>query len=331
MSLRRSPTRTAKSPAANAEDTGSSLDIRQEAAKHPVTGQMKRDYKRLMGFSEALTLDLEPGAAIHLYHELIAPYKQVPPLLAMHFRDLARLQLELQAWEGIRDAEMQHRAEQTAIKERRQCRDRDREVGATAKDVYQTGLYRLPDSPGKLRHQYACLAALKGALQEGVFDDIKGVLTRLYGEDLWPDHERGQLICIECQRLMDPENLKQIAARLHVDAEQLPAPLTEDGMQALIKRVEEEKNDVMSAWELALIERTLTDSAKRARLAPTREDHWMNRQGDRLRMAIDRKMRFTVTLLNALGLADPSQPTPRRRHRKKPRGAPRQTRNVTTG
>ncbi len=54
-----------------------------------------RDFHRLLGFAEALVLDQESGAAIYVYQELIASYKNVPPLVAMQFRDTARLQLEL--------------------------------------------------------------------------------------------------------------------------------------------------------------------------------------------------------------------------------------------
>ena len=39
-----------------------------------------------------------------------------------------------------------------------------------------------------------------------------------------------------------------------------------------------------------------------ARLAPTRDDHWMNLQGDRLRRAIDRNKRMIPKLLEAFGL-----------------------------
>ena len=58
----------------------------------------------------------------------------------------------------------------------------------------------------------------------------------------------------------------------------------------------------MAAWEQALSERRITSAESQARLASTREDHWMNRQGDRLRQAIDRKMRFAPILLKMLGL-----------------------------
>ncbi len=78
MSLRRSPTRTVKSRAAKRAHPPDTAE--PGPAQYLLTGQIRRDYKRLRGFSEALTLDLEPGAAIHLYHELIAPYEQVPPL-----------------------------------------------------------------------------------------------------------------------------------------------------------------------------------------------------------------------------------------------------------
>ncbi len=54
-----------------------------------------------------------------LYRELISPYQRpgqpAPPMLATHFHDLARLRLELEAWEHIRDAQIEERWRQSAI------------------------------------------------------------------------------------------------------------------------------------------------------------------------------------------------------------------------
>lgn len=301
VSLRKRPALTAPSLAANRARAQKSTGPRTEPGKNRVAGNVKRDFTRLLGLQEAFSLDQEPGAAIHLYHELIAPYKRVPPLLAMHFRDLARLQLELQALERIRDAAMEYRAQQTELEVRRRRREMNREVGATAQGVYETGLCRLPDSFAKFREQAECLLVLKDELERRDLG-MEPVLRRLYGREMNPDHERGQLICIDCRKLMKPPEGRE--------------PLTEHEFKSLMVLVEAEEHDVMEAWELALDEQRVTAAASRARLAPTREDHWMNRQGDRLRQAIDRKMKFTVTLLKVFGLAHQAGPTPRRKHRK---------------
>jgi hypothetical protein len=302
MPLRKSPTPSDKSLAARRTNALKSTGPRTDLGKLRVTANMRRNFRRLLGLPEAVFLDQEPGAAIHLYHELISPYAEVPPLLAMHFRELARLELELQAWEGIRDAEMEHRTEQTALEARRHRFEVNREVSATTPNLFETGLCRQPASAGKFRDQSQCLAILKDDIQRGEFSGLEGVLGRLYGKDLNPEHERGQLICAECRALMKQEGFD---------------PLSEQEFQSLLKRVEEEEHDVTEAWGIELLEKSVTPAARRARLAPTREDHWMNRQGDRLRQAIDRKMRFTVTLLKVLGLGKETKPTRRRRGQEK--------------
>ena len=80
-------------------------------------------------------------------------------------------------------------------------------------------------------------------------------------------------------------------------------PSEECDLKLLLELVEAEEKEIVRALEIALDEKTLTRAAARARLAPGREDHWMNRQGDRRRQAIDRKMKFTPVLLKALGVA----------------------------
>jgi len=289
-----------------------------ELARRRVSAQNTRDFRRLLGFPEALTLDQQPGAAIHLYHELIAPYektphKKAPALLAMHFRDLARLQLELQAWEAIRDAEMKHRAEQVEIEVSRRRFQMDREVGATAPNLFEKGLCRQPDSSGKFRNQSECLTFIKGSLWRREFSDLQAPLERLYGKDLIPEHERGQIIGAACLDLMKPQGDK---------------PPDDDEIKQIMMMIDDEHRDVMRAWELEILEKTITESEKRGRLAPTREDHWMNRQGERLRQAIDRKMKFTVALLKVLGLAEKNKPTHRKRRRRERRKINRRTANV---
>ena len=78
-------------------------------------------------------------------------------------------------------------------------------------------------------------------------------------------------------------------------------------------------DDPRAATELR--RRSLREAAKRARLAPTREDHWMNRQGDRLRQAIDRKIKFTLALLKLYNLAQEDRPNQRKKRRKTKRAA----------
>ena len=97
MPLRRRPRSTPAALAARRANSKKSTGAHTPAGKQRTLNNLKRHFGRLVGVPEALALDQEPGAAIHLYHELIAPYEPAPALLAMHFRDLARLQLELQA------------------------------------------------------------------------------------------------------------------------------------------------------------------------------------------------------------------------------------------
>jgi hypothetical protein len=248
---------------------------------------------RLLGLAEARILRQQPGAAELLYRKLIAPYgPNVPALLAMHFQDLARLQLELQAWERIRDAELDHRAQQVAIKVRRLYREMDRELGVPPKDVFEKGLYNIEDSPAKFRMQFDALIVLKGQLQRGDFGVMGTPLRQLYGNALQPGYERAQLICIDCQRLMDPES----------------EPFSDGDMKLLLSLVEREIEDAMEGYELELDERTKTAEARLADLAPTRDDLWTDLQGDRLRRAIDRKQWVINGMMQASGLIYKPEP-----------------------
>jgi hypothetical protein len=161
---------------------------------------------RLLGLAEARILKQEPGAAELLYRKLIEPYQPAPALLVLHFQDLARLQLELQALQRIRDAQIEHRAQQIAIKVRRLYREMDRELGVAPKDVFEKGLYSLQDSPAKFNMQFDALTVLKAQLQRRDFQAIEPALRQLYSNALNRGNERAQLICIDCQRLMDPES-----------------------------------------------------------------------------------------------------------------------------
>ena len=312
MSLRKSPRRTltvvveagrasAAPSTRTITDEGRAKVIRQPNAMENLQ-TMQRQIGRLPGGPEAIALKPEPGAAIHLYKELIAPYEPAPPaLLSMHFRDLARLQLELEAWEGIRDAEMEHCAQQTELEMRRRQRDVDRELEPVATDIFETGLCRVPDSLARVKDQHECLLALKVHLRQRDFAAMEPVLWRLYGKGLHPDHERGQIICIQCRTCMKAED---------------PYCLSDEQLNQVIGLVEAEERDTLEAQEIALNERQISIAAAKARLALTRDDHWMNRQRDRLRQAIDRKMRFTPALLQVLGLARSARLKRRRSPRK---------------
>jgi hypothetical protein len=311
MSLRKSPRRAlavVEAGRASAAPTTTTITderprkvIRQPNAMENLQ-TTQRQFGRLPGGPEAIALKPEPGAAIHLYKELIAPYEPAPPaLLSMHFRDLARLQLELEAWEGIRDAEMEHRAQQSELEIRRRQREVDRELEPVVTDVFETGLSRMADSLARVKDQHESLLALKLYLRRREFAAMDPVLRRLYGKGLHPDHERGQIICIQCRTCMKAED---------------PYCLSDEQLNQLIGLVEAEERDTLEAQEIALSERQVSIAAAKARLALTRDDHWMNRQRDRLRQAIDRKMRFTPALLQVLGLARSSRLKRRRSPRK---------------
>jgi hypothetical protein len=255
-----------------------------------------------------------PGAAELLYRKLIAPYgPEVPALLALHFQDLARLQLELQALESIRDAMLEHRAQQTAIMVRRLNHEMDRELHVAPRDVFEKGLYTIEDSPVKFRMQFDALLVLRSQLQRRQFGAMGTPLHQLYGNALDPAYERAQIICIDCQRLMDPKS----------------EPLSDEDMELLHAAVEHEIEDAMEGYGLELDERAKTAEARLAGLAPTRQDHWMSVQEDRLRRAIDRKQWVINGLLQTLKLyqkaevgvpADAENETPHP-YRPKPRGS----------
>jgi hypothetical protein len=238
---------------------------------------------RLLGLAEARTLKQEPGVAESLYRELIAPYEPVSGLLAMHFQDMARLQLELQGLERIRDAQLEDRAQQNSLKRRRLYLEMDRELNVAPKEVFEKGLCNLEDSPAKLKMQVDALTVLKAQLQRRDFQAIGPALRQLYSNALAPRHERGQLICIDCQRLMEPTS----------------EPFSDEDLKLLLLLVDREIEDATEAWKLELDEKTKTFEARLAALAPTREDHWLNVQIERLRRAVDRKQWVITGLLQA--------------------------------
>jgi hypothetical protein len=234
----------------------------------------RKPLERLLGLTEARTMRHEPGAALRLYRELIAPYEPASALLARHFQDLARLYLELEAVETIRDALLDHRAQQNTIQVRSSYREMDSELDVAPQEVFERGLHDLPDSPAKLKMQLDSLATLKHQLAQGEFEKLGPPLRQLYGKQLNPKSERAKLICIDCQRLMDSQGEQ---------------PLSDQEFHDLLFLIEQEEQHAMGGYELELDKRTVTGSAAISRLAPRRKDQWMLLQAERLRRAIDRK------------------------------------------
>ena len=289
MSLRKLPTGTAASIAASQANGRKSHgrftkeQIRQAeeiVAKLPV---------RLLGLAEARVLNQEPGAAERLYRELTAPYgPNLPPLLARNFQDLARLYLELEAWERIRDAQLEQRWMQNHLVRRRLFLEIERDLQATARQVLAEGLESLPDSPAKFRRQADLLELLRFRLEKRDFK-VEDVLHYLYGKGLNTKHDRAHAICASCRTLIEAKPGEQ--------------PLGDSAFQELLDIVEAEEQEAITAYGLALDEKTMTRAACQARLGPTHEDLWMDRRGERLRQAIDRKQWVIIGLLQAFGLA----------------------------
>jgi hypothetical protein len=260
-----------------------------EAGKSRSSQNARKPTDRLLGLTEVRTLHHQPGAALKLYREMIAPYEPAPALLARHIQDLARLYLELEALECIRDATLDHRAQQTTIHVRSSYREMDAELGVAPKEVFERGLHDLPDSPAKLKRQVDCLDTLKYHIERRDFDKIGPALRLLYGNELNPKSEEAKLVCIDCQRLMDPESGE---------------PPSDQELSELLSLVDQQQQWAMSGYELELDKRTVTGSAAIARLAPQREDQWMYLQVERLRSAIDRKQWVITGLLQTPSLAD---------------------------
>jgi len=252
-------------------------------------GQNARKFSvRLLGLAEAKVLNQEPGAAERLYRELIAPYEPAPAILAMHFQDMARQRLELEAWERIRDAWLEDRWQQNDIERRSRFHQMEQELPLTMKELSEGGLQQQDPSPAKFKEQISALGALKEKLLKRQFDAELGLLLRhLYGKSLDPRFPRAQTICIRCERLMDPAGAD---------------PLSEEQFEGLLDLVAAEEQSALTAYGLELDKRTMTRAACLGRLGPTRQDLWMNLQGERLRQAIDRKQRVINGLLLALGL-----------------------------
>ena len=271
--------------AANRANAQKSTGPRTEEGKQRASlNNQKRRSIRLLGLAEARTLRQEPGAAERLYHELIAPFEPAPALLASHFEDLARLRLELEAWERIRDAQLEARWQQSDIERRRAYYEMERDLPGKADEILEHGVCGLLDSPAKFKKAAEGLDLLKLHLAERNFD-MEPILRLLYGKDLDPGSDRARTICIRCRKLMSPKS---------------EPPLTADEFEELTELVEQEQRDALTAYGLHLDEKTITRSRRLALLGSIREDRWMNQQGERLRQAIDRKQWVITGLLQAI-------------------------------
>ncbi|HEV2424914.1 MAG TPA: hypothetical protein VGZ29_08810 [Terriglobia bacterium] len=315
--LRKISPRKLESNRANArKSTGPRTERGKKRAR--LNGFMRRRSVRLLGLAEARTLRQEPGAAEQLYAELIAPYQPAPAILAMHFQDLARLHLELEAWERIRDAQLEHRWQQNDIERRKRYQEMQTDLPGTTQDLADRGLCRLDDSAAKFRRQAECLELLKKHLQNRDFD-IEHILHVLWGKDLQPVQDRAQIICIRCRKLLPPqdEDLGEPASCPPEDPGARPSwppeppgaratrpRITKKELQLLIDLVEDEYRVAMNAYLLKLDEKTMTRFECLAGLgATTLEDQRLQRQGQTLRQAIDRKQRVINAVLRMLGLS----------------------------
>jgi hypothetical protein len=290
--LRKSPKRTEATIAASRANGSKSLGRIPPALLRKVEEMAARYPVRLLGLAETRVLNQDLGAAERLYRELIAPYgDDLPPLLDRNFQDLARSYLELEAWERIRDAGLEYRWAQNKHTQLRLAAEFERDLRGNIKKYMEGGLQSLPDSPAKFRMQFQCLQELLWKLNRRDFD-LKTQLTYLYGKDFAPDTDRAETICFFCRRLMEPTPGDD--------------PVSEEDFQRLLDRVHEEEEEIAGEHGLVREEKTMTRTACLALLAPTREDLWMDRQGERLRQAIDRKQMLIMRLLKLYGI----QPKP---------------------
>ena len=292
---------SARKLAANRANAQKSTGPRTERGKKRarLNGFARQKSVRLLGLAEARTLRQEPGAAERLYEELIAPYQPAPAVLAMHFQDLARLHLELEAWERIRDAQLEHRWQQNDVERRKRYQEMQSDLPGTAQDLAERGLCRMEATPARFKRQADCLAMLKWHLEKRDFD-IEHILHVLWGKNLESDHDRAQTICFRCRKLM-PSQDKDTGGK-DPGARASRPPVTKKQLKPLIDLIDEEYRDTMSLYLLKLDEKTMTRFACLAGLGPTRDDHWMHLQGERLRRAIDRKQWVINGLLQTLHL-----------------------------
>lgn len=276
--------------AANRANARKCTGPRTEQGKRRARMNALKSYSgRLYGAVQSRTLRLDPGGAERIYRELIAPYERpgrpAPAMLALHFHDLARLRLELEAWERIRDAELAERWRQGNIERRQRLHDLIRDLPGTNKEMVEKGLEGLPESPARTKKLVECLSMLGSALDRRDYD-IGAVLRTIYGKELVPASDRAMIICIQGRRLMNERR----------------KPLSDFEFEDLRKLVALEQQDAVAAYGLYVDHATLPEAACVARLRQTADDRAMTLQGERLRQAIDRKQWVIIGLLQALGL-----------------------------
>jgi len=277
--------------AANRLNALKSTGPRTAAGKRRSRMNALRNYSgRLTGAAQTVSLRLEPGGAERLYEQLVRPYQRpdrpVPAMLAMHFHDLARLRLELETWERIRDAEMEEQWRQGKIERRRRLHELTKDLAITDEQAVAKGVQGLPESAARAKKMAQYLAMIQACLAEQNFD-VGPILTALYGKEHNPDSDEGMIICMQCDRLSKSKQGNG---------------LTEDEFKQLLRLVAAEARDALAAYTLYLDEATMPEAACVARLKLTREDRAMSLHGERLRQAIDRKQRVIISLLRALGL-----------------------------
>jgi len=282
---------SAATMAANRANSMKSTGPRTAAGKRRVSRnrtRLQQSETRLLGLTEARLLGQEAGIAESLYRELTRPYERpgepVPPMLAMHFHDLARLRLELEAWERIRDSQLEERWRQGNIERRKRCHDLLADLPGTAEEIFDRGVNRFDDSPAKARKQVECFNLLKDHIERGDYD-IAHLLRTLYGKDLKANTDRGETIVMRCERLMKPET---------------GPPLDEQQIRELIRLLKDEEESAVALFSLYVDKATMPESECRARLGTTRKDRSMTLQGERLRLAIDRKQRVILAVIRAL-------------------------------
>jgi hypothetical protein len=76
---------------------------------------------------------------------------------------------------------------------------------------------------------------------------------------------------------------------------------SEDSFEGLLDLLALEERDALPAYALHVDQASMPQSAPRARLGATERDRAMSLQGERLRLAIDRRQRAIASLLRTLG------------------------------
>ena len=277
--------------AANRLNAMKSTGPRTAAGKRRSRMNALKSYSaRLTGAAQTVSLRLEAGGAERLYEELVRPYQRpdrpVPAMLALHLHDLARLRLELEAWERIRDAEMEEQWRQGKIERRRRLHELAKDLPITNEEALEKGVQGLPESAAKAKKMAEDLALLHARLAHGE-TDVGPILTALYGKGHNPDSEEGLIICMQCHRLLKSKKGNG---------------LSDEEFKQLLRLVAAKASEALAGYTLYLDQATMPEAACVARLKLTREDRAMSLHGERLRQAIDRKQKVILSVLRALGL-----------------------------